>query len=96
MSYAEYMLIYIITETFIQKIIHPFCIYKTPSSKSLGLHYNHQIPKDFSATFSSGDKGLSAFHMETRLSGHHFDGLMQERRNSIANALELHLSCINP
>ena len=26
----------------------------------------------------------------------HFDGLMQERCNSIANALELHLSCINP
>ena len=24
------------------------------------------------------------------------DGLMQERRNSIANALELHLPCINP
>ena len=24
------------------------------------------------------------------------DGLEQERRNSIANALELHLSCINP
>ena len=24
------------------------------------------------------------------------DGLVQERRNSIANALELHLSCINP
>ena len=24
------------------------------------------------------------------------DGLMQERCNSIANALELHLSCINP
>ena len=26
----------------------------------------------------------------------HFHGLVQERRNSIANALELHLSCINP
>ena len=26
----------------------------------------------------------------------HIDGLMQERRNSIANALELHLSCTNP
>ena len=26
----------------------------------------------------------------------HVDGLMQERRNSIANALELRLSCINP
>ena len=26
----------------------------------------------------------------------HIDGLMQERRNSIANALELRLSCTNP
>ena len=26
----------------------------------------------------------------------HIDGLMQERCNSIANALELHLSCTNP
>ena len=26
----------------------------------------------------------------------HFDGLVQERRNSIANALELRLSCTNP
>ena len=27
---------------------------------------------------------------------HHIDGLIQERRNSIANALELRLSCTNP
>ena len=26
----------------------------------------------------------------------HIDGLMQERRNTIAKALGLHLSCINP
>ena len=26
----------------------------------------------------------------------HLNGLVQERRNSIANALELRLSCINP
>ena len=26
----------------------------------------------------------------------HIDGLMQERRNSIANAMELRLSCTNP
>ena len=26
----------------------------------------------------------------------YFDGLMQERLNSIANTLELHLSCTNP
>ena len=30
------------------------------------------------------------------ISLHHFDGLMQERRNSIANALELRLSYTNP
>ena len=29
------------------------------------------------------------------LSGGHVDGFMQERRNSIANALELRLSCTN-
>ena len=28
--------------------------------------------------------------------GEYFDGLLQERRNSIANALELHLSCTDP
>ena len=28
--------------------------------------------------------------------GHQIDGLVQERRNSIANALELRLSCTNP
>ena len=27
---------------------------------------------------------------------YHIDGLVQERRNSIANALEVHLSCTNP
>ena len=27
---------------------------------------------------------------------HNLNGLVQEKRNSIANALELHLSCINP
>ena len=28
--------------------------------------------------------------------GNHFDGLVQERRNSIVLAMELCLSCINP
>ena len=31
----------------------------------------------------------------SQVTAHHFDGLMQERRNSIANALELRLSCAN-
>ena len=30
------------------------------------------------------------------LLNYHFNGLLQERCNSIANALELHLSCTNP
>ena len=32
----------------------------------------------------------------TELAYHHIGGLVQERRNSIANALELRLSCTNP
>ena len=34
--------------------------------------------------------------MLNRNSKYDFDGLVQERHNSIANALELHLSCTNP
>ena len=34
--------------------------------------------------------------IKIRQSHDRFDGLMQERRNSIANALELRLSCTNP
>ena len=33
---------------------------------------------------------------EQELQGDHLDGLVQERRNSIALAMELRLSCINP
>ena len=36
------------------------------------------------------------YGIEIHYSMHHIDGLMQERRNSIANALELRLSCNNP
>ena len=32
----------------------------------------------------------------TLMGGHQIDGLVQERCNSIANALELRLSCTNP
>ena len=31
-----------------------------------------------------------------KLAAHQIDGLVQERRNSIANAMELPLSCTNP
>ena len=34
--------------------------------------------------------------IKTRQSHNHRDGLMHERRNSIANALELRLSCTKP
>ena len=34
--------------------------------------------------------------MSVNVRYNHFDGLVQERRNSIANALELRLSCTNP
>ena len=43
---------------------------------------------------------LKMFPMEDRdqpiSHSHHINGLVQERRNSIANTLELHLSCTNP
>ena len=41
---------------------------------------------------------IYVFHQEkmVSLAPLHIDGLVQERRNSIANALELRLSCTNP
>ena len=36
------------------------------------------------------------FHNDERKFNEYIDGLVQERRNSIANALELRLSCTNP
>ena len=35
-------------------------------------------------------------HICIRVLDHHFDGLVQERRNSSALAMELRLSCSNP
>ena len=40
--------------------------------------------------FASGQLGFRWYNI------HHIDGLVQERRNSTANALELQLSCTNP
>ena len=37
-----------------------------------------------------GNYGIA---LKLEQAGHHIDGLVQERRNSIANALELSLSC---
>ena len=38
----------------------------------------------------------TAFTVYVQYDDNHFDGLVQERRNSIANALELRLSCTDP
>ena len=43
----------------------------------------------------TGDKPLPEA-MLTQFTNAYIDGSVQERRNSIANALELHLSCTNP
>ena len=42
------------------------------------------------------DKQILIFHELWIHSAHEIDGLVQVRRNSIANALELRLSCTNP
>ena len=39
---------------------------------------------------------ISIRSLSTYLLNYHIDGLVQERRNSIATALELRLSCTNP
>ena len=39
---------------------------------------------------------LTLVYEEVMVCNVHVDGLVQERHNSIANALELHLSCTNP
>ena len=51
-------------------------------------------------TFTPQNKYKYTIFNEITIRSHFYiikiDGLMQERRNSIANALELCLSCINP
>ena len=54
---------------------------------------NHQVDKRVPLYWSSPQISWSSRHL---LSHFPVDGLMQERRNSIANALELHLSCTDP
>ena len=49
-------------------------------------------PADVLALYGAA---ASAATGRTKLKSH-IDGLVQERRNSIANALELHLSCTKP
>ena len=45
---------------------------------------------------SSSNDNWHHLKVRGRISELHIDGLVQERRNSIANALELRLSCTNP
>ena len=40
--------------------------------------------------------GVFALSIRLGLARHYLNGLVQKRRNSIANALELRLSCTNP
>ena len=47
------------------------------------------------AWYSTGDKLLPELIL-TQLTSAYMDGLVQERRNSIADALELRISCTNP
>ena len=39
---------------------------------------------------------ICIINKQQQMSVHHIDRLVQERRNSIANALELRLSCTEP
>ena len=39
---------------------------------------------------------MASGYRNRRLEHQYIDGLVKERRNSIANALELRLSCTNP
>ena len=50
------------------------------------------VPTTKENTESDMDNNTSS----TERSHNHFDGLVQERRNSIALAMELRLSCTNP
>ena len=43
-----------------------------------------------------GHQQLNVLRRDFVFCGEYFDGLVQERRNSIANALELHLSFTDP
>ena len=47
-------------------------------------------------SFHHGRQRLKLSHTVNTIATDNFDGLVQERRNSIANALELHLSCTKP
>ena len=65
-----------------QLLVHPVM---TNLSKLQPLHFSAVLP------------ALVSFHHSSYPLWYlYIDGLVQERRNSIANTLELHLSCTNP
>ena len=76
------------------------------SHRSVSIHFSAEPSRGCSACCSSGnlDNHKHQLFFYPRRScmgpldmpGDHIDGLMQERRNSIANALELQLSYTNP
>ena len=82
----------------------PFCIDKVQSYRSGNWHFQPCQQLCWQNTHS--DVFCAILNYETQLQSlwsiefyfiiHQFDGLMQERRNSVVNALELRLSCTNP
>ena len=65
--------------------------YVTPVECAAGTYMPYGVVPSTALTGSPTQVGPGQYRP-----GFHFDGLVQERRNSIANALELRLSCINP
>ena len=61
------------------------------------LHVGHYCCQEFQWILGMGPPWApTSWHCRSALQKVHIDGLMQERRNSIANALELRLSCTSP
>ena len=58
------------------------CSDSMPPCRTSSIHCIYLVDKH-------GPLGHSYIEAQWRLSNHHFDGLVQEKRNSIANALEL-------
>ena len=78
---------------------------KSESSDSVGLQpYNSVSSSEHERQYQP--QSFAGLHIEdvlqeneelkVKVSYLHIDGLMQERRNSVANGLELRLSCTNP
>ena len=62
---------------------------------AIQIHLTNVFPSRFQLTLNL--VVLNIFkEISKYLHFYHFSGLVQERSNSIANAMELHLSCTNP